>query len=61
MMGQAKAKAAWLQVRNAAFRQGDAGALPYETAESLRTRLTGMYSKVELGTVKSIAWFVCRK
>ena len=129
MMGQAKAKAERLQLKNVVFQQGDVGALPYEegsfdivmslngfhafpdkeaayretcrvlkpggtfcgcfyvkgehpqtdrlirrvyermkfftppyeTADSLRARLMGLYSKVELGTVKSIAWFVCRK
>lgn len=34
---------------------------PYETAESLRTRLSAMYVDVSMGTLKSIAWFVCRK
>ena len=34
---------------------------PYETVESLRARLGGMYGKAEVGNVKSIAWFVCRK
>ena len=34
---------------------------PYETVESLRARLGGMYGKTEVGNVKSIAWFVCRK
>lgn len=34
---------------------------PYETAQSLRTQLEGLYERVEVGCVKSIAWFVCRK
>lgn len=34
---------------------------PYETLSSLRSRLEGMYAAVTLGSVKSIAWFVCRK
>ncbi len=34
---------------------------PYETMDSLRERLQGMYSTVQLGNVRSIAWFVCRK
>lgn len=34
---------------------------PYETVESLRARLGGMYGKTEVGNAKSIAWFVCRK
>lgn len=34
---------------------------PYETEESLRRRLTGMYAQTEVGTLKGIAWFVCRK
>ena len=28
---------------------------------ALRARLGGMYGKAEVGNVKSIAWFVCRK
>ena len=34
---------------------------PYETVYSLRERLNRMYSTVQLGNVRSIAWFVCRK
>ena len=34
---------------------------PYETASSLKKRLERMYAAVTLGTVKGIAWFVCRK
>ena len=34
---------------------------PYETMDSLRERLNRMYSAVQLGNVRSIAWFVCRK
>ncbi|MGI6463367.1 MAG: class I SAM-dependent methyltransferase [Candidatus Scatomorpha sp.] len=34
---------------------------PYETLESLNTRLKSMYSQVEIGNVKAIAYFVCRK
>lgn len=34
---------------------------PYETMESLKARLERMYDTVELGNVKGIAWFVCRK
>ena len=34
---------------------------PYETMDSLHTRLNSMYSQVELNHVKAIAWFVCRK
>jgi ubiquinone/menaquinone biosynthesis C-methylase UbiE len=34
---------------------------PYETMDSLSARLESMYSQVELGNVKSMAWFVCRK
>ena len=34
---------------------------PYETVSSLKARLTGMYAKVDVGSLKSIAWFVCRK
>ena len=29
--------------------------------DSLRERLQGMYSTVQLGNVRSIAWFVCKK
>ena len=34
---------------------------PYETAFSLKNRLEKMYAAVTLGTVKSMACFVCRK
>ena len=34
---------------------------PYETAFSLKKRLGKLYAAVTLGTVKSMAWFVCRK
>ena len=34
---------------------------PYETMESLRQRLSGMYAGARVGHLKSIAWFVCRK
>ena len=34
---------------------------PYETAFSLKKRLEKRYATVTLGTVKGMAWFVCRK
>lgn len=34
---------------------------PYETLESLRVRLEKMYASVEIGYVKGMAWFICRK
>lgn len=34
---------------------------PYETALGLKNRLEKMYTAVTLGTVRGIAWFVCRK
>lgn len=34
---------------------------PYETVFSLKNRLEKMYAAVTLGTVKSMAWFACRK
>ena len=34
---------------------------PYETMDSLKARLSRLYDRVEIGHVKSIAWFVCRK
>ena len=34
---------------------------PYETAFSLKKRLEKRYATVTLDTVKSMAWFVCRK
>ena len=34
---------------------------PYETAFSLKKRLEKRYATVTLGTVKSMAWFACRK
>ena len=34
---------------------------PYETVFSLKARLDGMYTDVDMGNLKSMAWFVCRK
>ena len=34
---------------------------PYETVSSLKARLDGMYADVDMGNLKSMAWFVCRK
>ena len=34
---------------------------PYETAFSLKKRLEKMYATVTFGTVKGMAWFVCRQ
>ena len=34
---------------------------PYETVSSLKARLEGMYTDVDMGNLKSMAWFVCRK
>ena len=34
---------------------------PYETTFSLKKRLEKLYATATLGTVKSMAWFVCRK
>ena len=34
---------------------------PDETAFGLKTRLNGMYAGVDMGKLKSIVWFVCRK
>ena len=34
---------------------------PYETTASLKKRLKKRYATVTLGTVKSMAWFACRK
>lgn len=34
---------------------------PYETVASLRARLNGLYKTAEVGSLKGIAWFVCRK
>ena len=34
---------------------------PYETVFSLKARLDGMYTDVDMGKLKSMAWFVCRK
>ena len=34
---------------------------PYETTSSLKKRLEELYATVTLGTVKSMAWFACRK
>ena len=34
---------------------------PYETVSSLKARLKGMYADVDMGNLKSMVWFVCRK
>ena len=34
---------------------------PYETVSSLKARLMGMYADVDMGNLKSMAWYVCRK
>ena len=34
---------------------------PYETVSSLKAQLDGMYTDVDMGNLKSLAWFVCRK
>ena len=34
---------------------------PYETADSLKARLKSLYAEAEVGSLKGIAWFVCRK
>ena len=34
---------------------------PYETISGLKARLNGMYTDVDMGNLKSMAWFVCRK
>ena len=34
---------------------------PYETISDLKARLDGMYTDVDMGNLKSMAWFVCRK
>ena len=34
---------------------------PYETVSSLKARLEDMYADVEMGNLKSMVWFVCRK
>ena len=34
---------------------------PYETVSSLKARLDGMYTGVDMGNLKSMAWFICQK
>ena len=34
---------------------------PYETLDSLKARLSGMYEEVEISTMESMACFTCRK
>lgn len=34
---------------------------PYETVDSLKAKLGEMYDSVEIGNVKGIAWFACKK
>ena len=48
MMGQAQEKAGFFTP-------------PYETVASLKARLDGLYADVDMGNLKSIAWFACRK
>ena len=48
MMGQAQEKAGFFTP-------------PYETVSGLKARLDGMYADVDMGNLKSMAWFVCRK
>ena len=48
MMGQAQEKAGFFTP-------------PYETTTSLKKRLEKRYATVTIGTVKSMAWFGCRK
>ena len=48
MMGQAQEKAVFFTP-------------PYETTTSLKKRLEKRYATVTIGTVKSMAWFVCQK
>ena len=48
MMGQAQEKAGFFTP-------------PYETAFCLKKRLEKRYATVTFGTVKSMAWFACRK
>ena len=48
MMGQAQEKAGFFTP-------------PYETVSSLKARLDGMYTDVDMGSLKSMAWFLCRK
>ena len=33
----------------------------YETVSSLKARLDGMCTDVDMGNLKSMAWFICRK
>lgn len=34
---------------------------PYETVDSLKSRLTRQYARVSVGSLKGMAWFVCQK
>ena len=43
------------------YEKADIFTPPYETASSLKVRLDGMYADVDMGNLKSVAWFVCRK
>ena len=58
-------KADCLHLKNVTFRHAyeKAGFFtpPYETVSSLKARLDGMYTDVDMGNLKSMAWFVCRK
>ena len=41
--------------------QADGLVCPARTVSSLKARLDGMYTDVDMGNLKSMAWFVCRK
>ena len=65
MMRQAREKADRLHLKNVTFRHvyEKAGFFTplYETVSSLKARLDGMYTDVDMGNLKSMAWFACRK
>ena len=48
-------------IKNIMFLQGDVGALPFETKDSLQRRLSGMYADVQVTSVEGIGCFKCRK
>ena len=60
-METAQKRAEAAGIKNITFVQGDVGALPFETEDSLRQRLAGMYEEVSVSSVEGMGCFRCRK
>ena len=61
MMETAQKRAENAGIKNITFVQGDVGELPFETKDSLRERLTGMYEEAKVSSVEGMGCFRCRK